>query len=78
MECCVASRLLKSTAFCTMTVRPTAQSGTSSANCPNPEFPKVATFVCDDGMATVLGELATLRDLKLLVVIFFLLMNLWR
>jgi thiamine pyrophosphate-dependent acetolactate synthase large subunit-like protein len=52
-----------------MGFRLAAQSGMSGANRPAPDVPAVVAFVGDAGMEMVLGELATLRDLKLPVVI---------
>eukprot|EP00555_Chaetoceros_dichaeta_P004763 CAMPEP_0198255126 /NCGR_PEP_ID=MMETSP1447-20131203/5335_1 /TAXON_ID=420782 /ORGANISM="Chaetoceros dichaeta, Strain CCMP1751" /LENGTH=549 /DNA_ID=CAMNT_0043941439 /DNA_START=36 /DNA_END=1685 /DNA_ORIENTATION=- len=76
-ECYAARGLLQSTALCTMGCavplamgyRLAAQSGTSDANS---DVPPVVAFVGDAGMEMVLGELATLRDLKLpvLIVVF--------
>ena len=76
-ECYAARGLLQSTALCTMGCavplamgfRLAAQARTSSVNCPTPDVPAVVAFVGDAGMEMVLGELATLRDLKLPVVI---------
>ena len=76
-ECYAARGLLQSTALCTMGCavplamgfRLAAQAQMSSANCPTPDVPAVVAFVGDAGMEMVLGELATLRDLKLPVVI---------
>ena len=76
-ECYAARGLLQSTALCTMGCavplamgfRLAAQARMSSANCPTPDVPAVVAFVGDAGMEMVLGELATLRDLKLPVVI---------
>ena len=76
-ECYEARSLLQSSGLCTMGCavplamgfRLAAQSGMSGANRPAPDVPAVVAFVGDAGMEMVLGELATLRDLKLPVVI---------
>jgi len=76
-ECYEARSLLQSSGLCTMGCavplamgfRLAAQAGMSGANSPVPEVPAVVAFVGDAGMEMVLGELATLRDLKLPVVI---------
>ncbi|MED5435220.1 MAG: thiamine pyrophosphate-binding protein [SAR324 cluster bacterium] len=64
-ECYEARGLLQSTALCTMGCAVPLAIGFGLAK---PERPIVA-FVGDAGMEMVLGELATLRDLKLPVVI---------
>ena len=64
-ECYEARGLLQSTALCTMGCAVPLAIGFRLAK---PERPTVA-FVGDAGMEMVLGELATLRDLKLPVVI---------
>ena len=64
-ECYEARGLLQSTALCTMGCAVPLAMGFRLAK---PERPTVA-FVGDAGMEMVLGELATLRDLKLPVVI---------
>jgi len=64
-ECYEARGLLQSTALCTMGCAVPLAIGFRLAK---PERPIVA-FVGDAGMEMVLGELATLRDLKLPVVI---------
>ena len=67
-ECCEPHGLLQSSALCTMGCAVSLAIGFQTAE---PERPMVA-FVGDVGMGMVLGELATLRDLKLpLVIVVF-------
>ena len=70
-ECYEARSLLQSTALCTMGCAVPLAIGFRlvSSECHAKDVPPVAAFVGDAGMEMVLGELATLRDLKLPVVI---------
>lgn len=64
-ECYQPRTLLQSSAFCTMGVALPLAMGVKLADTGRP----VAAFTGDAGLEMVLGELATLRDLKLPVVI---------
>ena len=70
-ECYQPRGLLQSTALCTMGCAVPLAMGFQLAaqDRSAPDIPAVVAFVGDAGMEMVLGELATLRDLKLPVVI---------
>ncbi|MEC7886482.1 MAG: thiamine pyrophosphate-dependent enzyme, partial [SAR324 cluster bacterium] len=70
-ECYRARGLLQSTALCTMGCAVPLAIGFRlvAYECYAKDVPPVVAFVGDAGMEMVLGELATLRDLKLPVVI---------